>query len=42
MQDININNPLLSKTLDLKVLLTLATNRVIKKNQEKGIISVKQ
>jgi hypothetical protein len=42
IQDIDINNLLLSKTLNLRALLRLAANRVIKTKRKKGIISVRR
>jgi hypothetical protein len=42
IQDININNPLLSKTLNLRALPRLAANRVIKTRRKTGITSVRQ
>jgi hypothetical protein len=42
IQDININNPLLNRTLDSRALPRLAANQVIKTKQKKGTISVRQ
>jgi hypothetical protein len=42
IQDIDIDNLPLSRTLDLRALLTLAMNQVIKTKRKKGFISVRQ
>jgi hypothetical protein len=41
IQDIDVDNPLLSRILDSRALLRLVANRVIKTKRKKGTISVR-
>jgi hypothetical protein len=42
IQDIDIDNPSLSRTLNSRALLALAANRVLKTNRKKGTLSVRR